>query len=113
MEGLTRLVFESLARHGFDRPVDYRRLEWSRWFRCESPHSLLLVPSRPGVFALAEEITRVETAASTVQATVKPGATTTETKGSTSAPYSTVEERRFSAALTPQNTGTLATEPSR
>lgn len=56
MEALTRLVAESLARHGFDRPVDYRRLQWSRWFRCESPHSLLHVPSKPGVFALAEEI---------------------------------------------------------
>ncbi|HTZ83162.1 MAG TPA: hypothetical protein VMB66_08230 [Candidatus Acidoferrales bacterium] len=56
MEGLTRLVAESLARHGFDRPVDYRRLHWSRWFRCESHHSLLFVPSKPGVFALAEEI---------------------------------------------------------
>ena len=56
MEGLTRLVSESLARHGFDRPLDYRRLRWSQWFRCESPHSLLFVPSKPGVFALAEEI---------------------------------------------------------
>ena len=56
MEGLTRLVSESLARHGFDRPLDYRRLHWSRWFRCDSHHSLLLVPSKPGVFALAEEI---------------------------------------------------------
>jgi hypothetical protein len=56
METLTRLVSESLARHGFDRPVDYRRLQWSRWFRCESHHSLLSVPSKPGVFALAEEI---------------------------------------------------------
>jgi hypothetical protein len=56
METLTRLVSESLARHGFDRPLDYRRLQWSRWFRCESHHSLLLVPSKPGVFALAEEV---------------------------------------------------------
>jgi len=56
MEGLTRLVSESMARHGFDRPLDYRRLHWSRWFRCESLHSLLFVPSKPGVFALAEEI---------------------------------------------------------
>src|SRR5207249_4774862 len=56
MEGLTRLVSESLARHGFDRPLDYRRLRWSQWFRCESPHSLLFVPSKPGVFAIAEEI---------------------------------------------------------
>jgi hypothetical protein len=56
METLTRLVSESLARHGFDRPLDYRRLQWSRWFRCESHHSLLCVPSKPGVFALAEEV---------------------------------------------------------
>lgn len=63
MESLTRLVSESLARHGFDRPLDYRRLHWSRWFRCESHRSLLLVPSKPGVFAVAEEIMKVGTAA--------------------------------------------------
>jgi hypothetical protein len=62
MEDLTRLVTESLARHGFDRPLDYRRLQWSRWFRCNSPHSLLCVPSKPGVFAIAEEIMDVSTA---------------------------------------------------
>src|ERR1700746_1383645 len=56
MEALTRLVADSLARHGFDRPVDFRRLQWSRWFHCDSQHSLLYVPSKPGVFALAEEI---------------------------------------------------------
>ena len=56
MEALNRLVSESLARHGFDRPVDYRRLRWSQWVRCESPRSLLFVPSKPGVFALAEEV---------------------------------------------------------
>jgi hypothetical protein len=56
MEALDRLVTESLARHGFDRPLDYRRLHWSRWFRCDSPHSLLTVPSKAGVFAIAEEI---------------------------------------------------------
>ena len=56
MEALTRLVSESLARYGLDRPVDYRRLQWSRWFRCESLHSLLFVPSKPGVFAIAEEV---------------------------------------------------------
>jgi hypothetical protein len=56
MEALTRLVVDSLARHGFDRPVDPRRLQWSRWFRCDSPHSLLVVPSKPGIFALAEEV---------------------------------------------------------
>ncbi|MFZ0419727.1 MAG: hypothetical protein WAM04_16635 [Candidatus Sulfotelmatobacter sp.] len=56
METLTRLVTDSLARHGFDRPMDPRRLQWSRWFRCDSPHSLLVVPSKPGIFAIAEEI---------------------------------------------------------
>jgi len=56
MEALTRLVTDSLARHGLDRPVDPRRLQWSRWFPCDSPHSLLVVPSKPGIFALAEEI---------------------------------------------------------
>jgi len=63
MEGLDRLVTESLARHGFDRPLDYRRLHWSRWFRCDSPHSLLTVPSKPGVFAIAEEIIPLSDAA--------------------------------------------------
>jgi len=32
------------------------RLQWSRWNRCESSFSLLLVPSRPGIFAVSEEI---------------------------------------------------------
>ena len=56
MEAITRLVTESLARHGLDRPIDPRRLQWSRWFRCDSPHSLLVVPSKPGIFAIAEEV---------------------------------------------------------
>ena len=56
MEALTRMVVDSLARHGLDRPIDPRRLQWSRWFRCESTHSLLVVPSKPGIFALAEEV---------------------------------------------------------
>jgi hypothetical protein len=56
METLTRMVADSLARHGFDRPVDPRRLQWSHWFRCDSPHSLLVVPSKPGIFAIAEEV---------------------------------------------------------
>ena len=56
MEALTRMVADSLARHGLDRPVDPRRLLWSHWFRCDSPHSLLVIPSKPGIFALAEEI---------------------------------------------------------
>jgi hypothetical protein len=90
MEGLTRLVSESLARHGFDRPLDYRRLQWSRWFRCESHHSLLFVPSKPGVFAVAEEITDLGSTNAPVgtDAFVRPAS-------EASAP---VEERRFSAA---------------
>ncbi|HSK42836.1 MAG TPA: hypothetical protein VLA83_02995 [Candidatus Binatia bacterium] len=31
-------------------------MNWSRWSRCESSFELLLVPSQPGVFALAEEV---------------------------------------------------------
>jgi hypothetical protein len=65
LEAITRRVTDSLARHGFDRPVDPNRLQWSRWFRCESTHSLLVVPSKPGIFALAEEI--MDLGASTAQ----------------------------------------------
>lgn len=56
MEALARLVDDSLARHGLTVSVDHRRLLWSRWFRCESSFSLLLVPSAAGVYALSEEI---------------------------------------------------------
>jgi hypothetical protein len=82
MEALTRLVSDSLARHGLDRPVDPRRLQWSRWFRCESPHSLLVVPSKPGIFAIAEEI--LDLGLSTLHGAA-------------------VEERRFSAASSELN----------
>jgi len=56
MEDLTRLVDDSMARHGFEVAVDHRRLQWSRWFRCESSFSLLLVPSAAGIYTLGEEI---------------------------------------------------------
>jgi len=56
MDGLARLVADSLARHGFETPLDYRRLQWSRWFRCESSFSFLLVPGEPGLFAMGEEM---------------------------------------------------------
>jgi hypothetical protein len=56
MESLDRIVADSLARHGFEPPVNTRPIEWSRWFRCESSFSLLLVPSAPGLYAIAEEI---------------------------------------------------------
>ncbi len=56
MEGLTRLVADSLARHGFEAPLDHRRLQWSRWLRCENSFSTLLIPSKPGLFALGQEV---------------------------------------------------------
>jgi len=31
-------------------------MNWSRWFRCESSFGLLLVPTQPGIYALAEEV---------------------------------------------------------
>ena len=93
METLTKLVSESLARHGFDRPVDYRRLQWSRWFRCESHHSLLIVPSKPGVFALAEEVMNLAS-------TSHPADPATS--------QNNVEERRFSAASGANDSAALA-----
>ena len=103
MESLTRLVSESLARHGFDRPLDYRRLRWSRWFRCESHHSLLFVPSQPGVFALAEEImdlgtitTHVATAASAVPQSEASGPVPSDRQ------WSRVANHQFSSPQTPE-----------
>jgi hypothetical protein len=56
VENLTHLVAESLARNGYETSLDHRRLQWSKWFRCESSFSVVLAPSKPGVFALGEEI---------------------------------------------------------
>ena len=56
MEGLARLVTESLARNGVETPLDHRRLQWSRWLRCQSSFSTLLVPSKAGLFALGQEV---------------------------------------------------------
>jgi len=56
MEGLARLVSDSLARHGFETTLDCRRLQWSQWFRCHDSFSVLLVPGKPGLFALGEEL---------------------------------------------------------
>jgi hypothetical protein len=110
METLTRLVSESLARHGFDRPLDYRRLQWSRWFRCESHHSLLVVPSKPGVFALAEEIMDMGSATAHV-ATAASAAprTLSEAKGSSAVPA--VEEWRFGATSGATDVAALAAVP--
>jgi hypothetical protein len=56
MEEITRLVDDSMARHGFDVLPDHRRLLWSRWFRCESSFSWLTVPSAGGIYTLGEEM---------------------------------------------------------
>ena len=56
MENLDRIVADTMAQSGFETPVYLRPIPWSRWFRCESSFSLLLVPSAPGLYALAEEI---------------------------------------------------------
>src|SRR5258708_36268445 len=56
MENISQLVDDSLARHGVQPTFDHLRLEWSRWFRCESSFSVLLAPSKPGIFALGEEM---------------------------------------------------------
>ena len=65
MEGLTRLVGDSLARHGIETALDYRRLQWSKWFHCESSVSFVLASSKPGIFALAEEVVSADEAAAT------------------------------------------------
>jgi hypothetical protein len=56
MEVLERMVSESFARYGVEPAFDYRRVQWTRWFRCADRLSVVLVSSKPGVFALGEEI---------------------------------------------------------
>jgi hypothetical protein len=56
MESISQLVSDSLARHGMEPSLDHLRIEWSRWFRCESSFSVLLVPAKPGIFSLGEEM---------------------------------------------------------
>jgi hypothetical protein len=57
MENISQLVDESLARHGVEPTLNHLRLQWSKWFRCDSSFSVLLTPAKPGIFALGEEIT--------------------------------------------------------
>lgn len=57
MESISQLVGDSLTRHGIEPSLDHLRLEWSRWFRCQSSFDVLLVPAKAGIFALAEEVT--------------------------------------------------------
>jgi hypothetical protein len=40
-------------------------LNWSRWFHCETSFSLLLVPEKPGIYAVAEEVLAPGESAST------------------------------------------------
>jgi hypothetical protein len=56
MENISRMVSDSLARNGVEPSFDHLRLEWSRWFRCESSFSVLLAPCKPGIFAIGEEM---------------------------------------------------------
>ena len=56
MEGLAHLVTESLVRHGFEPTFDHRRLQWSKWFSSQDRFSLVTAPSKPGIFALGEEV---------------------------------------------------------
>ena len=56
MESISQLVSDSLTRNGIEPSLDHLRLEWSRWFRCDSSFSVLLVPAKPGLFALGEEV---------------------------------------------------------
>jgi hypothetical protein len=97
MEALTRMVADSLARHGLDRPIDPRRLQWSRWFRCDSTHSLLVVPSKPGIFALAEEVIDLGTSKAHV-GTAAPGCPT-EPSSDSVASATELPQRRMLAVL--------------
>jgi hypothetical protein len=98
LEALNQLVANSLARHGMNRPVDPRRLQWSRWFLCDSPHSLLVVPSKPGIIAVAEEISGA------ADAFVRPAVGNAGTTGSenvgTTAPGCPTERSSLTKSLT-------------
>src|SRR5262245_2376965 len=50
LEQLTRSAQSLSSDNADEKP------QWSAWSRCESSFSLLLVPHRPGVYALAEEV---------------------------------------------------------
>ena len=56
MHNLSQIVGDLLERNGMEPRFDPLRLEWSKWFRCESSFSVLLAPCRPGIFALGEEV---------------------------------------------------------
>ncbi len=56
MENLSQIVSELQVRYGMESRFDPLRLEWCKWFRCESSFSVLLAPAKPGIFALGEEM---------------------------------------------------------
>lgn len=56
MEEIRKLVNDSLARHGVTPSSSHGRLGWSHWFPCESSIGMLLAPAKPGIFAVAEEL---------------------------------------------------------
>ncbi len=56
MENLSQIVSELQALYGMESRFDPLRLEWCKWFRCESSFSVLLAPAKPGIFALGEEM---------------------------------------------------------
>ncbi|HEX6908687.1 MAG TPA: hypothetical protein VF154_18885 [Terriglobales bacterium] len=51
-EPTARPPAEASTQPGVERPA----LNWSKWFRCETSFSLLLVPDQPGIYAVAEEV---------------------------------------------------------
>src|SRR6267154_5842949 len=106
MEAISQLVAESLARHGFDRPVDPRRLQWSRWSRCDTPHSLLVVPSKPGIFALAEEVMDLSNAHVGTDAFVRPSQTTTAPVGTAALGCPAEQSSAAASTATTPNTST-------
>jgi hypothetical protein len=57
MLDLAELVDRSLARNGIEARFDPNRVQWSNWFSVDDRLAVLHVPGKPGLFALAEELT--------------------------------------------------------
>jgi hypothetical protein len=57
--GLAELVNDALRRHGVETSLDPSRLCWSPWFSC-SDTLQVRIPSKPGLFALGEEVAASE-----------------------------------------------------
>src|SRR5450432_1956832 len=63
MEGLVRLVAESLERHGLTVPPP--RIDWSPWITVD-PNLCLTAPCYPGLFVIAEQMVSHALAASSI-----------------------------------------------